>query len=59
VAAICGAWQRDPEDERTVLNPTVIGATSGSRAFARAAEIAAVDASLAVDAVYADAREST
>ena len=24
VAVISGAWQRDPEDERTILNPTVI-----------------------------------
>jgi len=24
VAVICGAWQRDPDDERTILNPMVI-----------------------------------
>jgi len=24
VAVICGGWQRDAEDERTILNPTVI-----------------------------------
>ena len=24
MTVICGAWQRDPEDERTIVNPTVI-----------------------------------